>query len=98
MQFAAYLKEKRGRLSRLAEAVSGAVGRRVQPGYLSQVAAGAKPVRPRYVPAIERATGYEVRCWDLCPDEWHLIWPELIGTPGAPPVPTTAPEEACDAA
>lgn len=38
------------------------------------------------------------RRWDLCPDEWHLIWPELIGTPGAPPIPITVAEEARDAA
>lgn len=25
--------------------------------------------------------------WVLFPTDWHLIWPELIGTPGAPAVP-----------
>lgn len=24
--------------------------------------------------------------WDLRPDDWHLIWPELIKTPGAPDI------------
>lgn len=28
--------------------------------------------------------------WQLRPNDWHLIWPELIGTEGAPPVPTPA--------
>lgn len=98
MKFAAYIKGQRGRLSRVAEQVSGAVGRRVQPAYLSQVAGAAKPVKVAYVPAIERATGFAVRRWDLCPDEWHLIWPELIGADGAPAVPVCEPQEARDAA
>jgi DNA-binding transcriptional regulator YdaS (Cro superfamily) len=33
-----------------------------------------------------------VRRWDLRPDDWHLIWPELIGTEGAPDVPAPAEE------
>ena len=33
---------------------------------------------------IERLTGRLVRRWDLRPDDWHRIWPELIGAPGAP--------------
>lgn len=28
-----------------------------------------------------------VRRWDLRPDDWHRIWPELIGAEGAPGVP-----------
>ena len=27
--------------------------------------------------------------WDLRPDDWHRIWPELIGTEGAPEVPSS---------
>ena len=33
--------------------------------------------------------------WDLRPTDWHRIWPELIGTDGAPDVPA---EEVRDAA
>lgn len=33
---------------------------------------------------IERDSGGELRRWDLRPRDWHLIWPELIGTDGAP--------------
>jgi len=36
--------------------------------------------------AIEKATSGAVRRWHLRPDDWHRIWPELIGTPGAPAV------------
>lgn len=28
-----------------------------------------------------------LQLWDLRPNDWHLIWPMLIGTEGAPPVP-----------
>jgi len=42
---------------------------------------------------IERLTG--VRRWDLRPDDWMLMWPELIGAEGAPPIPEpTEPEKA----
>lgn len=33
---------------------------------------------------IERETGGELRRWDLRPGDWHAIWPELIGSEGAP--------------
>lgn len=51
--------------------------------------------RPSGVPvehcaAIERATSGAVRRWDLRPDDWHRIWPELIATPGAPEAPAAA--------
>ena len=35
---------------------------------------------------IEHATSGAVRRWDLRPTDWHRIWPELIGQPGAPEV------------
>lgn len=33
---------------------------------------------------VERVTDGAVRRWDLRPDDWHRIWPELIGAEGAP--------------
>lgn len=39
--------------------------------------------------AIELATKGKVTRRDLRPDDWSRIWPELIGTDGAPPVPGT---------
>jgi len=33
---------------------------------------------------VERVMAGAVRRWDLRPDDWHLIWPELIGMDGAP--------------
>lgn len=41
---------------------------------------------PENCVAIERATGGAVRRWDLRPDDWHRIWPELIGVEGAPEI------------
>jgi DNA-binding transcriptional regulator YdaS (Cro superfamily) len=32
------------------------------------------------------ATGGRLQLWDLRPDDWHRIWPYLIGTAGAPQV------------
>jgi DNA-binding transcriptional regulator YdaS (Cro superfamily) len=34
------------------------------------------------------------RRWDLRPDDWHRIWPELIGAEGAPAVPEATAQEA----
>ncbi len=36
---------------------------------------------------IESACG--IPRWQLVPDRWHRIWPELIGAEGAPTTPTT---------
>jgi DNA-binding transcriptional regulator YdaS (Cro superfamily) len=42
---------------------------------------------PENCVAIQVATNGAVMRWDLRPDDWNRIWPELIGTKGAPPVP-----------
>jgi len=59
--------------------------------------AGRRP-SPEYATAIEIATGRMVRRWDTRPEDWHRIWPELIGTDGAPavsqsPAPAAAGQE-----
>lgn len=41
---------------------------------------------------IERVTAGKVMRWDMRPSDWHLIWPELIGRPGAPEVPQGVPQ------
>jgi len=51
--------------------------------------AGRRPGAAMCV-AIERATGRKVRRWDLRPRDWYLIWPEQIGSRGAPAVPDEA--------
>jgi DNA-binding transcriptional regulator YdaS (Cro superfamily) len=40
---------------------------------------------------IERKTAGRLRRWHTCPDDWHRIWPELIGTEGAPMFVATQP-------
>lgn len=45
--------------------------------------AGRTP-SPENCTAIERATARQVMRWDLRPDDWHLIWPELVGRKGSP--------------
>ena len=61
----------------------------ISPVYLSQIAAGQdkREASPVLCVVIERASGDAVMRWDLRPDDWHLIWPELIGADGAPAVP-----------
>ncbi len=36
---------------------------------------------------LETVSGQAVRRWEMQPTDWHRIWPELIGTEGAPPAP-----------
>lgn len=57
--------------------------------YLHQLAArqGDREASPPLAVVIERESNYQVRRWDLRPNDWHLIWPELIGSKGAPPAP-----------
>jgi DNA-binding transcriptional regulator YdaS (Cro superfamily) len=43
-------------------------------------------VPPAYCARLEQAAALKVRRWHLRPTDWHLIWPELAGTAGAPPV------------
>ena len=75
----------RGGIAKFAGKVS------VSPIYLSQLAAvqdGRVP-SPGLCVSIEQATNRVVMRWDLRPDDWHRIWPELIGIEGAPEIPTT---------
>lgn len=46
---------------------------------------------------IERANTLGIKRWDLRPNDWHDIWPELVGAPGAPepPPPVLTTQEAC---
>lgn len=90
MELGIYLAGERGRLA----AVAAAAG--LSPSFLSQVANGRRGAPAERCVQIEEATGRAVRRWDLRPDDWHRIWPELIGADGAPDVPQ--PAEVRDAA
>jgi DNA-binding transcriptional regulator YdaS (Cro superfamily) len=56
----------------------------VTPSMVSQWASGHRPVAIERCVAIETATDGLVRRWDLRPNDWGAIWPELIGAEGAP--------------
>jgi len=61
-----------GGVTKLAAALA------VQPPTVSQWISGVRSVPPRQCYAIERASGSAVTRRDLRPDDWHLIWPELV--------------------
>ncbi|MBN9463445.1 MAG: helix-turn-helix domain-containing protein [Burkholderiales bacterium] len=79
-QLDAYLNEPGS-----ARALAHAVG--VSEATVSQWRSHQKTPSPAMAVAIERASGFAVRRWDLRPEDWHRIWPELIGKKGAPAVP-----------
>jgi DNA-binding transcriptional regulator YdaS (Cro superfamily) len=56
---------------------------------------GKRRLPVEYMPVLERLSAGVVRRWQFRPGDWWVIWPELIGTEGAPAIPT---EEARDAA
>lgn len=83
MDIRTYLsRAPRGASARLARAIG------VHPVMVSQWAEGVKRVAIGRCAAIEKATGGQVRRWDLRPLDWWEQWPELIGAEGAPEVPT----------
>jgi DNA-binding transcriptional regulator YdaS (Cro superfamily) len=83
-----YLKLERGRLRDVANNAG------LSAAFISQLALGARPVPADRAAEIERACAFNVMRWDLRPDDWHRIWPELIGAEGAPPLPV---EPQCNA-
>ena len=88
MTLTEYLKGERGRVAKVASA-SGIAG-----AFLSQIAGGLRGVPAERAADLERACDFAVRRWDLRPDDWHRIWPELIGADGAPAVPEPTAQEA----
>lgn len=83
MKLKAHLEQaERGAAATLASRLA------VSPVMVSQWSSGKKLIPPNRAAAIEAATGGSVRRWDCRPDDWFLIWPELIGQKGAPAVTT----------
>lgn len=68
----------RGTASRVARELG------VNPVMVWQWAAGRKPVPVERAAPLERATGGAVMRWHSRPIDWHHMWPELVGTKGAP--------------
>lgn len=63
-------------------------------GQLRNVAFSGRPCGVRLAVDLERATGGAVRRWDSRPADWHRIWPELVGTKGAPTLQQEIPDAA----
>jgi len=55
--------------------------------HLRNIAFSGKSCGIQLAVDLERVTRKAVCRWDLRPDDWHRIWPELVGTEGAPAVP-----------
>lgn len=48
-------------------------------GYLRRAISGRVRLGPQYCVSIEKNSNGQVTRKDLRPDDWHLIWPELVG-------------------
>lgn len=53
-------------------------------GHLRNHAYGTRQAGAALCVALERESAGAMRRWDLRPNDWHLIWPELVGAAGAP--------------
>ncbi|HNB45102.1 MAG TPA: hypothetical protein PLL72_12955 [Burkholderiaceae bacterium] len=55
-------------------------------GHLNNVAYGLRTASASMARQISLCTERAVSEWVLRPNDWWLIWPELVGAEGAPPV------------
>ena len=62
-------------------------------GHLNNVSYRQRTASAALTRSIAAGTDGLVREWELRPDDWHLIWPELVGAVGAPIVPGSAPAQ-----
>jgi DNA-binding transcriptional regulator YdaS (Cro superfamily) len=59
---------------------------KVDEQYLYQCLTGRRAMDAAEAVRIERDSRSELRRWHLRPKDWHRIWPELVGHPGAPSI------------
>jgi len=72
MNLSKYFESRgRGAATQLAETIG------AHSSDLSNWTSGQRPVPVKFAVAIEVATDKIVTRKDLCPTDWHLIWPEL---------------------
>lgn len=64
-----------------------AIKANVNERYLYQCLTGRRDMKPSEARRVEDATEGRLSRQALCQKTWRGIWPELIGTEGAPPVP-----------
>lgn len=72
MKLGDYIRESDSTRASLARALG------VSPAYLYQMEHGLRAVSPARAVLLERATNGAVTRKDLRPNDWHLIWPELV--------------------
>lgn len=65
----------------------------IEDQYAYQIIRGIRTASPALARAWV-AVAPEDHLWDLRREDWHRIWPELIGASGAPSVPAEAGEGA----
>lgn len=75
MDLPTYIDQTGAKKAELARALN------VSPALLHQWVAKIRPVAPQHCPAIEAITDHQVTRMDLRPNDWHLIWPELVPKP-----------------
>jgi len=80
MNLKQYIQSSRGAAAELARHLQ------ISSSFLSQLASGAAPISPERCVLLERFTRSAVMRWDLRPDDWHRIWPELVKRKDAPPI------------
>lgn len=56
--------------------------------YLYQCITGRRSMKPKLAVHVESSSGGRVRRWHVRMFDWHETWPDLVGTEGAPPIPT----------
>jgi DNA-binding transcriptional regulator YdaS (Cro superfamily) len=64
--------------------------------FLYQCLTGRRAMEAKEAVRVEEATNYELRRWQLRPKDWFEVWPELIGTDGAPQIRRTAKQRRAD--
>lgn len=59
-------------------------------GHMRNASYGLKPLAPSVCMQADLLSLGAVKRWETRPDDWHRIWPELIGAEGAPAAPEAA--------
>lgn len=72
MNLKSYCLRNHGVQKRLAAACG------VSVGFVNHWVSGCRPVPVKYCALIEEFTQGEVTRKDLRPDDWHLIWQDLV--------------------
>lgn len=60
--------------------------------HLYQLLTGRREMEPMKAVELEVRSGGRLRRWHLRARTWHLVWPELVGTEGAPALPASEGE------